>query len=244
VGSVGRLKFWPLVSMVRADTSDGMPDAGRRTVWVAEYTGGGSNVCTRVLQSQLCLKGRRVAKYQGSSSFAGGLMGAGDALGRDAQASSATRRNGVIYQGTEKGNVSERGGRAEELTARREGGGRCQGLIARKGVGLLLARSQSRNPASRLRQWLDCSSAGAHLLQTDGADMPTSCLLACLWSSSPTVLAMQLVMAACESHERLWNISPHTSTTPLHTPTERHGTFAVSSQCKRSDTHSLAATPC
>lgn len=138
----------------------------------------------------------------------------------------------------------ERGGRAEELTARREGGGRCQGLIARKGVGLLLARSQSRNPASRLRQWLDCSSAGAHLLQTDGADMPTSCLLACLWSSSPTVLAMQLVMAACESHERLWNISPHTSTTPLHTPTERHGTFAVSSQCKRSDTHSLAATPC
>jgi hypothetical protein len=35
-------------------------------------------------------------------------MGAGDALGRDAQASSATRRNGVIYQGTEKGNVSER----------------------------------------------------------------------------------------------------------------------------------------
>lgn len=94
--------------MVRADTSHGMPDAGRRTVWVAEYTGGGSNVCTRVLQSQLCLKGRRVAKYQGSSSFAGGLMGAGDALGRDAQASSATRRNGVIYQGTEKGNVSER----------------------------------------------------------------------------------------------------------------------------------------
>lgn len=94
--------------MVRADTSHGMPDAGRRTVWVAEYTGGGSNVCTRVLQSQLCLKGRRVAKYQGSSSFAGGLMGAGDALGRDARASSATRRNGVIYQGTEKGNVSER----------------------------------------------------------------------------------------------------------------------------------------
>jgi hypothetical protein len=35
-------------------------------------------------------------------------MGAGDALGRDARASSATRRNGVIYQGTEKGNVSER----------------------------------------------------------------------------------------------------------------------------------------
>jgi len=35
-------------------------------------------------------------------------MDAGDALCGDARASSAIRRDTVIYQGTEKGNVSER----------------------------------------------------------------------------------------------------------------------------------------